>query len=68
MLARRKIALLDGALVAEALGALQEKFGAFATAKAAYGARLQMTAGLRLVASSLLNDLLGIRDQDSGID
>jgi len=38
MLARRKIALLDGALVAEALGALQEKFGAFATSKEAYGA------------------------------
>jgi hypothetical protein len=33
--ARGKVALLDGAAVGKALGALQKEFGAFATAKAA---------------------------------
>ena len=38
MLAGSEIALLERALVAETLGAFEEKLGAFATAKAAYGA------------------------------
>ena len=35
MLAGGEVALLDGALVGETLGALQKELGAFATAKAA---------------------------------
>src|ERR1700678_4443836 len=37
MLARSEVALFERATVAEAFGALQKEFGAFTTAKAAYG-------------------------------
>jgi hypothetical protein len=59
VLAGGKVALLNRATIREALGALQKKLGAFATAKAAdwsgitchffFFSRLRMTAGLHVV-------------------